>query len=64
MFDHSSYLKKLKLLFILFVTCFIIKSSLSMTYPFFIFAQIFQIKRMVKRCKKKVKATSIMERGW
>ena len=42
LFDHSSYFKKLELLFILFVTYFIIQSTLSITFYFLYLHKFFE----------------------
>ena len=42
LFDHSSYLKKLELLFSLVVTYFIIQSTLSTTFRFLYLHKIFE----------------------
>lgn len=53
--------KKLELLFILFVTYFIIQSTLSITFRLLYLHNFFWIKRVVKQYKQKVKIAYIME---
>jgi hypothetical protein len=61
-FDHSFYSKFFKLLFILFVTYFIIYGTLNTTFSFFIFTKIIWIRWVIKRYNQKLKISYIV--GW
>ena len=64
MFDYSSYLKNFRI--IIYFVCDLLYYQKYFKYDlsfFFIFALIFQIKRMFKRCKKNSKRHLLWDGG-